>query len=245
MPRRFLLVTALLATVLAASSAQAGYWDVLYVLDGTSTTNTPLGPDDDPIAGSMTIQYDAPSSGAALSGSARMMTASWNTWLGLSGLVSLTGFTNTDLLPGAGGTSGTLSVANLTLATVADSASTGYIHCYAGCGLAGMPVSSPQPQTPPPGTYPWFFNPFVFTGGAAGTGDWTGSSPPIVTVTSMGLTVTVTLDYVGREIDRRWCDSAADPNCAIEIPEPEKSVGLAAGLAGVVAMALLHRRRKR
>ena len=109
-----------------------------------------------------------------------------------------------------------------------------------------MSRSSPSSSCKPTGTapIPWFFNPFAFSGGSAGTGDWTGDSPPIVTVTSMGLTITVTLDYAGREIDRRWCNDASDPNCATPIPEPQKSLGLAAGLTGVAALALFHGRRR-
>jgi len=243
MKRRFQLVTVLLASVLAASSAQAGYWEVLYVLEGTSTTNTPLGADEDPLVGTMNVEYDAASVAAPLSGTARMMTGFWHVDLLLTGLILITGSTNTTLVPGAGGTSGTVAGANLTLASVADSASTGFIHCYVGCGLAGMPTSSPVPQTPPATpAIPWFFNPFSFSGGTAGFGDWTGDSPPIVTVTSMGLTITVTMDYTGREALRRFCPLPSD--CSTPIPEPEKALGLAGGLAGLGALALLHRRRR-
>lgn len=237
------MVGVLLASVLAAGSAQAGYWEVLYVLQGTSKTTTPLGTDLDPLVGTMNIEYDAASTGAPLSGTARLMTGFWHVDLELPPPIIITGSTNTTLVPGTGGTSGSLSGANLALATVADTDSTGFIHCYTNCALAGMPTSSPVPQTPT-GTapIPWFFNPFSFPGGTAGFGDWMGDSPPIVTQTSMGLTITVTTDYTGREALRRFCPLPSD--CSTPIPEPEKALGLAAGLAGLGALALLQRRRR-
>ena len=108
-----------------------------------------------------------------------------------------------------------------------------------------MPTTTRVPQTPTgPGPIPWFFNPFVFSGGTAGIGGWSGDSPPVQTVTAMGLTITVTLTYTGREIDRRWCNDASDPNCATPIPEPHEKLGLAVGVSGLVALALFHGRRR-
>jgi MYXO-CTERM domain-containing protein len=162
--------------------------------------------------------------------------------------IKITGESHTELDPGAGGTAGVLAGDKLTFGVVPDSASTGFQHCTGGsCGLAGFvaSVTQPLPITKPP-PYPWTFNPLVFPSGTAGVGKtWTGSVTTGQTaMTAGGTTLPVSLDFTGREAARRWCALPSDPSCSTPIPEPEKALGLAAGLAGLVALTLLRGRRR-
>lgn len=227
--------SALIGILLLAASAQAGVWEVTYDLaPGSSvTTTTPLGPDVDPMTGTFVVEYDAASTAAPLTG-ARLKSGAFHVTLSnmVTGILTITGSTDTTLLPASGGTPGVLSGDTLILDPVPDSSSTGFIHCYnAGCVLAGLTASVMVPQTPTgPGPFPITINGWVFTSGTAGVGDWAAPTNTIVTQTPMGITVTVQQDYVGREISR------------VFLPEPTTGAGMA---SGALLLGLLYRLRGR
>jgi hypothetical protein len=206
-----------------AGSASAGYWHVIYDLAPGSTvmTKDPLGNTYiDPIEGQFTIRYDAAAQTAPLTG-ARLLQGHTNSQMYQPGMFFvITGTTDMNLVPQVGGAPGTLSGANLDFAdfaVVANSSTTGFLHCNenvpprtgetGNCALAGMPHTVPQAQTPTgPGPFPQSFPKFVFTSGTAGVGDFT-STVETQTVQSGYLTVTLYATYVGREINRVWKSS--------------------------------------
>ncbi len=236
---RTILATAgvLLAFALLSPSSQAGVWEVFYDLaPGSSiTTTTPLGPDTDPVTGTFMVEYDAASTAAPLTG-ARLMSGAFHVTISqmamTPGVLTITGETDTVLSPPASGLPGTLTGDTLILPPVPDSSSTGFIHCTgAACRLAGLPPSMMIPQTPTgPGPFPVTFNGWVFTSGTAGVGDWTAPTFSFMTMTPMGLSVTVAQDFVGREVSRMF------------LPEPGTGAILA---SGTVLLAFLHRHRSR
>ena len=205
----------ILLVLLGAGAAHAGHWSVIYDLaPGRSlATNAPGGPFNDPITGTLTIEYDAVSTGAPLSG-ARLVTGMIaNTISQPAGILTVTGSNMNVLSPPPGGTPGTLMGATLNLAVVADHTLTGFLHCYDAtgpggvCGLvfSGVDASNPIPQS---ASGPFSLPNFVFAGGTAGFGDWTA---PTVTSTPQGTITTMTV-YAGREISRVWVADTPVPS---------------------------------
>ncbi len=203
---------AALLSVAVAGAAQAGYWEAVYDFAPASMVETtnPGGVYLDPLSGQITVQYDAASSMAPLTG-ARLVAG--NTRVSLSqpaGILTVTGVTDVALSPPPGGTPGTLSGAALQFAVVANSTTSGFLHCYDGTGPGGVcsaffgtPSSNPIPQT---GTGPFSFPQFNFSA-TAGVGDFVASPQ---TATPQPSVTTVT-QYIGREISRVWVPDAAAP----------------------------------
>jgi hypothetical protein len=188
-----------------ATSAHAGFWLAVYDLaPGSNTvTSAPGGPFTDPITGSLSVFYDAASSGAPLTG-AHLMKGQINGSLSQpAGVLTVTGTTMNLLLPGPGGTPGTLSGASLSFSVVTDHTVSGFLHCadLTGAGgfcdiFFGTPSSTPMPQTGS-GTFPLPRFDFAATGGV---GDFTSTSSVQTPISG----VTVTTTYVGREVRREW-----------------------------------------
>lgn len=213
---RFLALS-LLALGLAGSAQAAGYWEAVYdFAPGTNVeTINPGGTYNEPLTGTITIQYDAASSGAPLT-AARLVAG--NTKFIFSqpaGVLTVTGDTMVLLSPPAGGTPGTLAGAVLNLSVVADSTTSGFLHCYDGTGpggvcagfFGGVSASNTIPQADSgPFTFPQFN--FVAT---AGVGDFT--APDVVSFPQMS--VTTTTSYVGREISRVWVEAVGAPTMGV------------------------------
>jgi hypothetical protein len=243
-----------LAIVLLAGPASAGYWEVVYDLSGsTLQTKPPIGPTDiDPINGTLTIQYDAATESAPLTG-ARMVAG--NTYGAIAQpdnppgtFFQITGYQKMTLLPQAGGAPGTITGATLNWAVdVEDSARTGFLHCneftgqVGNCVLAGMVHTVPLPQTPTgPGPFPESFPKFVFAA-TAGVGNFT-STVKTQTVQTGAFTVTLYTTYIGTEISRVWNSGAT------EVPSISSGglamLGLCVGAIGVGGALWLQRRRR-
>ena len=161
------IFAAALLSVVVAGAAQAGYWEAVYDFAPASMVETtnPGGVFLDPLTGQITVHYDAVSSMAPLTG-ARLVAG--NTRVIISqpaGVLTVTGDTNVALSPPPGGTPGTLSGQFLNLAVIANSTTSGFLHCYDGGGTAcntffGTPGSNPIAQT---GSGPFTFPQFTFS----------------------------------------------------------------------------------
>jgi len=124
----------------------------------------------------------------------------------------ITGDTYNTLLPGPGGSSGTIAGATMSAFTpVPDSEVRGFIACYgseAFCvALFGASSGEPIPQTPPGGSVP-FPVPNVKFGATVGVGGWT-ADPKTDVVNYTTPTGTVPLTYVstvykGTELSRYY-----------------------------------------
>jgi len=200
------MLWALLAFLLAGSAAQAGHWSAVYDLAPGSNlqTTNPGGVFNDPITGSMTIEYDAASSGAPLTG-ARLVTGQIDNMLNQNaGVILLTGSLMNMLSPGTGGTPGTLSGVALNLAVVANHTVSGFLHCTDAVGgtlgacnaFFGTPSTNPIPQT---GTGTFQLPTFNFAA-TAGVGNFTSTA----SVQTPQTGVTTSTVYVGQEVSRVW-----------------------------------------
>ena len=227
--------------------AISGYWEVEYDLAPGSTLqiSSIMGTDIDPITGTLTVRYDAATQSAPLT-SVKLLQghtnvqASWS----IPAVFLITGTTDMNLIPQVGGTPGTLNGATLTLGVVADSSTTGFLHCNesggqtGNCVLAGMIHTLPMPQTPTgPGPFPQTFPKFVFTSGTAGVGSFT-STVLTQTVRTGVFTVTLYATYVGRSVSRVWTE-----------PVPSISSGgfavLGVAVFGIALAGLAVQRRRR
>jgi len=233
----------ILVVLVLATSAHAGYWTATYDLapgSGFETVN-PGGTYNDPITGTLTIEYDAATSGAALSG-ARLVAGQVNNTLNQpAGVLTVTGTGQNALSPGLGGTPGTLAGAALNLAVVANHTISGYLHCYDATGVGGfcsiffggVTASNTIPQT---GSGTFQFPRFDFAT-TAGVGDFTST-----TVVSMPLSgVTVSTVYVGREISRVW--TAGPP--AVPFMGPLAIGAVSAGLLASGGLFVARRKHAR
>lgn len=196
-----------LVALVAAGSAQAGYWAVEYDLAGSNLeTVNPGGTYNNAVTGTISVEYDATSSVAPLAG-ARLVGGTIDGTIDQNaGLLWVTGANSNTLNPGMGGTPGTLSGDKLNLAVIADHDLNGYIHCADSTGgtagfcntFFGTPASNNIPQA---GTGPFTMPPLTFTA-AAGVGDFVGG--PVVSMPQAG--VTTSLTYAGQEISRTWVE---------------------------------------
>jgi hypothetical protein len=224
--------------------ANAGYWEVVYDLEGSTllTTDPVGGQDIDPITGSMTVQFDTPGTATTPITGARLVAGhTFGDMYQASALLTMTGTTDTVLIPQSGGAPGTMTGATINWAVVADSSRTGYLHCTSpgtACTLFGMPQSVNVPQTPTannPGPHPFPSQAlsgklnWIFTSGTIGTGNWTA---PVIAdfVTLFGITINLDTTYQGREISRTF------------VPEPNAILVLASGAGLLVLLGRLRRR---
>jgi hypothetical protein len=220
-------------SLLLASSASAGYFEVVYDLSGSTLTTTAAGwTDPDPITGTLTIRYGATASTAPLTSALLVAGNQHITIINQPfGLFTITGVTDTDFNPPTIGspTPGTLTGNTLNFAMVSVADTTGFLHCYSPfwCGVVPMPASVPQPQST---VAPFTFPAFVFTSGIAGIGDFTGSR----TMTTTAPAALLTFSYVGTEISRVFV-----------VPEPATSSMAALGLAGLAALNWYTRKQRR
>ena len=112
-----------------------------------------------------------------------------------------------------GGNPGTLTRASLTFGVLADSSTTGFLHCNESLTtggqtgnrlLAGMVHTQSFLQTPAgPGPLPQSLPLFVFTSATAGVGSFT-STVLTQTVQTAIFTITFYSTYVGREVSWMW-----------------------------------------
>jgi hypothetical protein len=197
-----------LVVLVAAGSAQAGYWAVQYDLAGSNLeTVNPGGTYNNAVTGTLNVEYDATSSVAPLLGGRLVSGTIDGTIDQDAGLLYVTGANSNVLNPGMGGTPGTLSGDKLNLAVIADHNVTGYLHCADATGPGGFcstffgtPASNNIPQT---GTGPFTLPPLTFTA-TAGVGDFIGG--PVVSAPQAS--VTTSLTYVGQEVSRTWVEDA-------------------------------------
>jgi hypothetical protein len=203
--RRPLVILSFLLSATFATAAHAGFWSVVYDLapDSTVTTDNPGGTFVDPITGSLTMFYDAASTGAPLTGAHLVAGQIDNTLSQPAGVLTVTGTGMNALSPGIPGAAGTLSGAVLDLAAVANHTVSGFLHCYDATGPGGVcntffgtPASNTIPQT---GSGTFGLPNFNFAS-TAGVGDFTSDA-----AVSMPLAgVTVTTVYVGKEVSRTF-----------------------------------------
>jgi len=240
--RKFTTLLGALAMLLAlGSSANAGYWEVTYDLAGSvATTNSPGGALTDPVTGKWRFQFDSASAAApAPYTGARMIAGTQHITLSqvvTSITLTLTGESDTKLLPAAGGQPNTLAGATLNAFTVDSSTNSGYNHCYGPfCALAGFTVgaSVPIPLTVPPVSFP--VPKLVFTGANAGDGSKFTSTTKTDVV---GPNTNIQTVYKGTEVSRYYITGAV----------PALGGGALAGLAaflligGMSTLALRNRR---
>ena len=232
------ILAAALLSVSLAGAAQAGFWEVVYDFAPASevVTTNPGGIFQDPLTGQITVQYDAVSSMAPLTGARLVAGNTKVTLLQDAGILAVTGETDVALSPPPGGTPGALSGAALQFAVIANSTTSGFLHCSDGPGTGGVcsaffgtPSSNPIPQT---GMGPFTFPQFNFSM-TAGVGDFFAS--PAVSMPQAGVT-TVT-QYAGREISRVWVPDAAAPMLG--------GVGTTALFAGMLFSGWRNARRGR
>ena len=200
------LALSILSLVLGGA-AHAGYWEATYDLTGsTATTTNPGGVFVDPITGTLTIRYEAASSGAPLVAGRIVAGTISNTISQPAGLLTVVGANTNTLMPGPNGALGVLSGTTMGDSVVTDHEITGFLHCYdPGGGTAGncaaffggVPASNPMPQT---GQGPFAMPAFSFTGPTAGVGDFTGAPQTATPLPG----VTIVTNYVGAEISRTW-----------------------------------------
>jgi len=221
-----------------ATAASAGHWRATYDLAPDSNLNTinPGGTYDDPITGTLTIEYDAVTSGAALS-SARLVAGIIDGTINQpAGVLTVSGANKNVLLPGIGGTPGTLSGVALNLAVVADHTTTGYLHCLDATGVGGfcdLFFGTPSSNTIPQGGTGTFALPTFNFAATAGVGDFTSTA----LVSMPQASVTTTVVYVGKEISRIW---VANPT-AVPMMGP---LGIGAVFASLLAAGGLVARRR-
>ncbi len=234
------LVALSILSLALSGGAQAGYWMVEYDLAGSSlATTNPGGNYTDPITGTITIEYPAASSGAALDAGRLVAGTIEGTINQDAGIIIVTGENTNVLNPGLYPASGTLTGATLNLPVVANHTVTGYLHCAettipgicSATGVfTGIPASTDIPQSGS-GTFP--IPPLVFTGAPAGNGNFQGTGP----VQTAGPGVTTQVTYVGSEVSRTWVAS--------DLPVPVfGAAGTIAVLAGLLATGYgINRRR--
>jgi hypothetical protein len=225
------MLTVLGVTLAVAGAASAGYWEVVYDLEGSEmTTDAGLGVKSDPVTGTFTLAFDTPD-GATITG-ARILAGETDTDVDqiYTDFFHLVGAPDpvTTLLPPTGGTPGTISGATFTPDIVADSNSTGGNHCTdalggAGCQLAGFVISVTKPITPTV-PHPWtFVVPKLQFTGAFGESDWTSTTK---TDTASAGAVDLTWIYKGKEISRTY----------VFDPIPAMSNGALTGLAALLLL---------
>lgn len=228
-PPLVILASLLVATF--ATTAHAGFWSAVYDLAPGSNivTTNPGGTFVDPITGSMTIFYDAASTGAPLTGARLVQGQIDNTLNQNAVILTVTGTGMNTLTPGPGGTPGTLSGVALNLSVVADHTVSGFLHCADATGPGGVcniffgtPASNNIPQT---GTGPFQLPTFNF-GATAGVGDFTSTAA--TSMPQAGVTISTT--YVGKEVSRTFF-----------APEPS---GVAMLVPGVLLVAGLRAARR-
>lgn len=229
-----------LLSVVLATSAQAGRWSVVYDLTGSNLeTVNPGGTYNDPITGTVTVEYDATASGAPLAGG-RLVTGDIAGSLNQdAGIIVVTGSNTNTLLPGYGGTPGAIVGNELQLAVVADHSLTGFLHCAdVTGGTAGFcnqffatPASNNIPQS---GSGTFAFPSLNFVGTNISTGNFGAfTTDPVTSVPQAS--VTTTLTYVGTEVSRTWI--------AGDLPVAGIG-GLVALLGGITATGFAVARRK-
>jgi hypothetical protein len=240
--RRLISLLAALAIVLGVSgSASGSYWEVTYDLGlGGSflTTQTPFGPKVSPITGTFTLQYAGPMTGP-ISGARLVAGDPYTTFNQVyTGFFTITGHVSTTLLPPVGGTPGTISGADLTLAVVADSNLTGFNHCTdtdsgASCVLAAFVASFNNPLTVTTSPNPWPVPKLQFAS-AVGSGDFTSTMK-----TDVGGGVTQQWIFKGKEVSRVFHPDG--------VPSVSKGglVGLGLFMLLSATSALVYRRARR
>ncbi len=228
-----------LLTFAVAGGAQAGYWSVVYDLDGSNlNTINPGGTYNDPITGSLTVEYPAISSGAPLLGG-RVVEGTINGTINQdAGILVVTGANTNTLNPGLYPASGTLTGATLNLPVVANHGVDGFLHCSDATGgtmgfcnaFFATPASNDIPQV---GSGPFTLPPLVFTGGTAGVGNFQGTMPPSMPQAG----VTTQVSYVGTELSRTWVEN--------DLPVPLfGAAGTLAVFAGLLATGYGITRRR-
>lgn len=204
-------ITALLGTLAIAlavgGTANAGYWEVTYDMStSTNTTNSPAGALTDPLSGKWRFQFDSASKAAAppYSG-ARLIAGTQHlelSQIATNADLTLTGTSDSTMLPVAGGQPTVIAGATLNPFIVPEYKTTGYNHCYGPlCILAGFTVgaSVPIPLTDNV-TFP--VPRIVFTGANAGDGSNFTADPKTDIVGANGTNV-VTI-YRGVEVSRYY-----------------------------------------
>jgi len=222
-----------------AGGAQAGYWSVVYDLAGSDLeTVNPGGTFNDPITGSITVEYPAVSSGAPLLGGRVVGGTISNTLSQPAGILTVTGANTNELNPGLYPATGTLSLDKFNTPVIAQHSVTGFLHCADGTGgtlgfcnaFFGTPASNNIPQA---GSGTFAFPVMTFTGGTAGVGNWVAQGAPSMPQAS----VTITTSYVGTEISRTWVEN--------DLPVPVfGAAGTLAVFAGLLASGIGITRRK-
>ena len=154
-----------------------------------------------------------------------------------AGVFILTGFSKADMVVPPYGQYGTLSGSTFDMGIVADSSTTGYLHCTSGsCSAAGFTLSIQKPLTPTgSGPFPLTLLPWNFGASAAGApgAPWTSpvlsttipANPPATPYTNI-----IQTQYVGAEISRTF------------VPEPSMLTMLLPGIGLLGALGLSRRR---
>jgi len=226
--RRPSAILTFLLSVAFATASHAGYWEVVYDMAPGSNLQTlnPGGTYNDPITGTLTIQYDTASTVWPLTG-ARLVAGQLNGSINqAAGVLTVTGANTNVLSPPGSGTPGTLSGNSLNLSVVANHTLSGFLHCYDATGPGGFcsiffgtPASNTIPQV---GSGTFALPRFDFAA-TAGVGDFTSTA--VVSMPQAGVTTTVV--YRGKEISRTF------------VPEPGSLAMLVPGvllLAGLRAV---------
>lgn len=238
-------LTALLGTLAIAlavgGAANAGYWEVTYDLaTSTSTTNSPAGSLTDPLSGKWRFQFDSASKPApAPYSGARMIAGTQHVTLSQVATqveLTLTGNTDSTLVPVAGGQPAVIAGATLNPFIVPENKTTGFNHCYGPvCILAGFTVGASVP-IPLTDTIPFPVPKIVFTGANVGDGSKFTATPKTDVV---GANTNIVTIYRGVEVSRYYItgDVPALGGGAL--------MGLAAFLlvGGTSTLALRNRRR--
>ena len=251
----FGMVAIVLLSASLAGSASAGYWDVVYDLAPGSFLKTmaPGGSSDiDPITGSFTVRYDAATQSAPLSNPKMPAGDTQGNMYQPNSFFLMTGTQSMNLIPQVGGAPASITgTVNLNVAVVANSTTTGYMHCNenlttggqtGNCSLAVMTHSQPIGLTPPgSGPFPITIPKLVFTGAASTAANFTSE---VLSQTAMAGAATVTLlsTYVGKEISRVW--KPGTPQLPSISSGGLAVLGLWVGAVGVAGTLLLQRRRR-